>query len=98
MSGVVASVPKCVLPSTLCVDEAPRVRETVCVSERVRMEETASVSKKVCVTETPCANEMACVSERPSARETACVRSLYVRDMTVGMREHAAASPSVSVL
>ncbi len=31
-------------------------------------------------------------------RETACVRSLYVREMTVGMSEHAAASPGVSVM
>jgi len=31
-------------------------------------------------------------------RGTACVRSLYVREMTVGMREHAAASPSESVM
>ena len=98
VSGVVASVPKCVRPSTPCVDEAPRVRETVCVSERVRMEETASVSNMVCVSGTTCAREMACVSERPCVRETACVRSLYVREMTVGMREHATTCPSVSVM
>ena len=71
---VVASVPKCVLPSTPCVDEAP------------------------CVSGTTCAKEMARVSERPCERETASVRTLYVREMTVGMREHAAASPRVSVM
>ena len=42
-----------------------------------------------------CVKETARVSERPSVRRTACVRSLYEREMTVGMREHAAASPSV---
>ena len=30
-------------------------------------------------------------------RVTACVRSLYTREMTVAMHEHAAASPGVSV-
>ena len=80
VSGVVASVPKCVLPSTRCVEEAPRVNETPCVSG------------------TTCAPEMACVSERPCVRGTACVRSLYVREMTVGMREHATPCPSVNVM
>ena len=56
VSGVVTSVPGCVLPST------------------------------------PCASEAGCVSG------TACVRSLYEREMTVGMSEHAAASPGVSVM
>ena len=74
VSGVVASVPECVLSNTLCVNETPHVSVTACVSEMVR------------------------VSERPSVRGTACVRSLYVREMTVGMREHAAASPGVNVM
>ena len=43
-------------------------------------------------------SETARVSERPSVRGTACVRSLYVRELTVGMREHAAASPGVNVM
>ena len=30
-------------------------------------------------------------------RVTACVRSLYTREMAVGMHEHAAASPGVNV-
>ena len=35
VSGVVTSVPGCVLPSTPCEEEAPRVKEVVCVSETV---------------------------------------------------------------
>ena len=86
VSGVVASVPGCLLPSTPCmgeqpgVNEAPRVRGATCAREMARV------------------SEQPCVSERPSVRETACVRSLYVREMTVGMRERAAASPSASVM
>ena len=92
---------------TACVREAPRVEETACVREAPRVEETACVSNMVCMSETPCASgrpcvsgttcasEMARVSERPCVRETACVRSLYVREMTVGMREHATTCPSV---
>ena len=89
VSGVVASVPKCVLPSTPCVEETPCVRETPCASGRP------------CVSGTTCAREMArvseqpCVSEAQCVRGTACVRSLYVREMTVGMREHTTACPSV---
>ena len=37
------------------------------------------------------------MSERPCMRVTACVRSLCVREMSVGMREHAAASTGVNV-
>jgi len=80
VSGVVASVPKCVLPSTPCVSETPRVSVRACVSGMV------------------CVMETARVSERPSVSGTVCVRSLCVREMTVGMREHAAASPGVSVM
>ena len=116
VSGVVASVPRCVLPSTpcmsetLCMDEAPRVsgaacaRETArvceqpCVSERTCMKETPRVSAPACVNSMACARETARVSERPSVRGTACVRSLYEREMTVGMSEHAAASPGVNVM
>ena len=86
VSGVVASVPGCVLPSTLCMSEQPGVNEAPRVREAACARETARVS------------EQPCVSERPSVRETACVRSLYVREMTVGMRAHAAASPGVSVM
>ena len=86
------------------VDETPGVSETPCVGE------IASVREKVCVTETPCVKETSCMDETPRVKEaacvsearcvrgTACVRSLYVREMMVGMREHAAASPSGSVL
>ena len=107
---VFASVPGCVLPSTPCVtetpcvEEAPRVEETACVSNMVCVSETPCASGRPCVSGTTCAKEMARVSERVRVSEarcvrgTACVRSLSVREMTVGMRERAAASPSVSVL
>ena len=62
------------------------------------MEERTCVSEAPRVKEPACVNEMARVSERPCVRGTACVRSLYEREMTVGMREHAAASPGVSVM
>ena len=74
MVCVVASVPKCVLPSTPCVSEG------------------------VCVTEAPCVRETPCASEARCVRETACVRTLCVREMTVGMREHATACPGVNVM
>ena len=108
--GVVTSVPECVLPSTPCVKGAPQVEEIACAPETARVCEQPCGSEAPCVNETPrvsapmyvngmvCVSETARVSERPSVRETACVRSLYVREMTVGMREHAAASPGVSVM
>ena len=86
VSGVVTSVPGCVLPST------PGVSGSPCMSETPRVSVPACVSGMVCVSETVRVSEARCV------RETACVRSLYVREMTVGMREHAAASPGVSVM
>ena len=99
-SGVLASVPACVLPGTPCVKGAPqaegaagardtaRVCEARCAKETPRVSAPAGV---VCVCE---ARE----SERPCVgRKTVCVRSLYTREMTVTMREHAAASPGVSV-
>ena len=93
-SGVVASVPASVLPGTPCVKGAPQAEETAgasntarCVSETPRVSAPAGV---VCVYE-------ARVSERPCVGcvKTACVRSLYTREMTVAMCEHAAASPDV---
>ena len=92
LSGVVVSVPGCVLPSTPCVSEG------VCVTEAPSVSETPRVSAPACVSGMVCAREMARGIERPSVRGTACVRSLYVREMTVGMREHAAASPDVNVM
>jgi len=84
VSGVVASVPGCVLPSTPCVTEAP------CVDEAPCMEETT------CVSGTTCAREVARVSEQPCVSEARCVRgTACVREMTVGMPEHATACPSV---
>ena len=93
-SGVVTSVPACVLPGTPCVKGAPQAEETAGASKTAR-----------CVNETPwvrapagvCVYEAPGVSERPSVvRVTACVRSLYTREMTVAMHDHAAASPRVS--
>ena len=60
-------------------------------------DETPRVSAPACVSSVVGVYE-ARVSERPCVmRVTACVRSLYTREMTVAMREHAAASPGVSV-
>ena len=56
------------------------------------MNETPRVSVTACV------SSMVRVSEARCVRGTACVRSLCVREMTVGMREHAAASPGVNVM
>ena len=101
-SGVVASVPACVLPGTPCVKGAPQGEETMCAREAARVceppciNETPRVSAPACVSGVVCVSE-ARVSERPSMRVTACVRSLYTREMSVAMREHATASPSVSV-
>ena len=84
----------------MCVKGAPQGEETTCarvaarVCELPRVNETPRVSAPagVCVSE---ARE----SERPCVGcvRTACVRSLYTREMSVAMREHAAASPVVSV-
>ena len=109
MSGVVASVPECVLPSTPCVKGAPQADEATCAPETARVCEQPCVSEARGVSETPrvsspagvsgvvCVSEARRVSERPNVRRTACVRSLCVREMSVGMREHAAASPGVNV-
>ena len=120
VSGVVASVPECVLPSTLCVKGAPQTEEATGAKETARVCEapcvsgTTGMSERVCVSETQlkethkvsapvgvngmvCVSEAQRVSERPCVRKTACVRSLCVREMSVGMHEHAAASPGVSL-
>ena len=95
VSDVFASEPENVLPSTPCVKGAPqpepaRVCEARCVSETPRVSAAACVNAMVCV------SEARRVSEQPCVRKTACVRSLYVREMSVGMHEHAAASPGVN--
>ena len=101
-SGVVASVPACVLPGTPCVKGAPQGEETTCAREAARVceppcvEETPRVSAPAGVSSVVCMSEARGVRERPRVR-TACVRSLYAREMSVGMREHVAASPGVSV-
>ena len=88
----------------VCARETARVCKALCVSgttgvsERVCMSETPRVSAAACVNGMVCVSETARVSERPCVRRTACVRSLCVREMSVGMREHAAASPGVSLM
>ena len=110
VSGVFTSVPEYVLPSMPCVKGAPQEEEPACAAETARVCEQPCGSKARCVSETPrvsapagvsgvvCVSEARCVSERPNVRVTACVRLLYAREMSVGMREHAAASPGVSVM
>ena len=44
-SGVVTSVPGCVLPSTPCVEETPCMEERTCVSEAPRVKEPACLSE-----------------------------------------------------
>ena len=103
-SGVVASVPACVLPGTPCVRGAPQGEETTCAREAARVceppcvVETPRVSAPACVGSMVCMSEARSMSERPCVmRVTTCVRSLYTREMTVAMREHAAASPGAGV-
>ena len=102
-SGVVTGVPACVLPGTPCVKGAPQLEETTCTREVARVceppcaSETPWVSAPVGVSGVVCVYE-ARVSDRPCVvRVTACVRSLYTREMSVAMCEHAAASPGVSL-
>ena len=103
VSGVVTGVPECVLPGTPCVKGAPQAEETTCAREGARMceppcvDETPRVSAPACVGRVVCVSEARRVSERPCGRVTACVRSLYTREMSVAMCEHAAASPGVSM-
>ena len=67
-------------PGALVVAQIPCVVVPVCM--------VASVEK--CVLK-----RAHSVGERLCVRETACVRSRYESEMTVGMREHATACPSV---
>ena len=109
-SGVVTGVPECVLPSTPCVKEASQAEEAAgaketaqvceqpCGSEARCVSETPRVSVPACVSSMVCVSEARCVTERPNVRKTACVRSLCVREMSVGMREQAAATPGVNVM
>ena len=78
------------LGGTTCAREAARVCEPPRVCETPRVSAPVGVSGVVCVDE-------ARVSDRPCGRKTVCVRSLYTREMSVAMCEHAAASPVVSV-
>ena len=99
-SGVLTSAPEYVLPGTPCVKGAPQVEEAACAAETARVcgqparvSETPRVSAPVGVV---CVYE-ARESERPCGRVIACVRSLYTREMSVAMREHAAVSPGVGM-
>ena len=92
-----------VLPGTPCVKGAPQGEGTTCAREAARVcespcvDETPRVGAPVGVSGVVCVDE-ARVSERPCmVRVTACVRSLYTREMSVAMHEHAAVSPGVSV-
>ena len=58
-SGVVASVPECVLPSTPCVKGAPQAEEAAGAKE------TAGVCEAPCVSGTTGVSERVCVSETP---------------------------------
>ena len=98
VSGVVASVPECVLPSTPCMKGAPQAEEAAGAKEMARVSETPRVSAPACVGGVVYVSEAPRVRERPCVRKTACVRSLCVREMLVGMHEHAAASPGVSLV
>ena len=52
-SGVVASVPECVLPGTPCVKGAPQMEETACAREAARVCDQPCGRKARCVSETP---------------------------------------------
>ena len=63
VSGVVASVPECMLPSTPCVKGAPRVKEAACAPETARVCEARGVSGAACVQGTARVCEQPCGSE-----------------------------------
>ena len=70
-----ASVPKCVLPSTPCVNEARCVRETACVRSRYEREMAVGMRE----TATACPSVMVrCVSA--VARRSVCVERQRRRD------------------
>ena len=77
-----------------CGGECARMR----ASQHAVCERGTASGRGHCAPETARVSEQPGVSEARCVRGTACVRSLYVREMTVGMREHAAASPGVSVM
>ena len=62
-SGVLTSVPECVLPSTPCVKGAPKGEETTCAWEAARVceppcvDETPRVSAPAGVSSVVCVNE-----------------------------------------
>ena len=72
-----------------CATDTARVCEARCVDETPRVSAPVGVSGVVCV------SKAQGESDRPCVRKTVCVRSLYTREMSVAMYEHAAASPGV---
>ena len=80
-----------------CVRGAPQ-EETAGASKTARcVNETPRVSAPVGVSSVVSVSEAQCVSDRPCVKVTVCVRSLYTREMTVAMSDHAAASPGVGM-
>ena len=92
-----------VLPGTPCVKGAPQAEETTCAREAARVCEPPCVGETPRVSAPVGVNSVVCMyeareSERPCVgRKTVCVRSLYTREMTVAMHDHAAASPGVGM-
>ena len=66
-SGVLTSVPECVLPGTPCVKGAPQVGETTCAREAAR------VCEPPCVDEAPQAEKTAGASDTARVCEARCV-------------------------
>ena len=63
VSGVVTSVPECVLPSTPCVKGAPQVEGAACAPETARLCEPPCVSETPRVSAPACVGSMVCVNE-----------------------------------
>ena len=100
-SVVTSVVPVCVVKGVSappCVSGAVTSVSKCVLSSTPGMNEPPRASVPACVSGIVCVKETARVSEWPSVRGTVCVRSLCVRELMVGMREHAAASPGVSVM
>ena len=82
VSGVAASVPKCVLPSTPCVKEAPRVKGATCARKMARVSERPSVRETACV-RSLCVKEMTVgMREHAAASPSVSVMEWCVSVMT----------------
>jgi len=95
---VVARIPSALVPVCVvtCVVSKCVLKRAHSLGEMACVDEMARVSNMVCVGEMACVSERLCMEEARCVRETPCVRSRYEREMAVGMREGAAASPSES--